>query len=339
MDSQWIKAKAKPDSPAIVFVHGIMSDGGSCWTNKKAKAYWPRLAANEFADFGVYVFSYHSKAFSGRYQVTDAADALWDDLTRQGILQSRIVVFVCHSMGGIVTRRLLVQRQGDLAGPGPVIGLFLVASPSAGSGWANFFYPVINLFRHQQARILKAGEDNQWLTTLGTDFRNLLAKPKPMIRGKELTEERMLYSRFIPWLRPIVSRDEGSRYFPESRSVAGTDHSSIAKPKDANAEQHLLLKQFVEELVRSSYSVTAGLPAGLSFNAALSTLAKIVKHTAQVVGVSSSELSTTIADELQISGHDVAAATRQLIALYFGNAATKFNVAVEDQVITVKATP
>lgn len=105
MDSQWIKPKADAEAPTVVFVHGIMSDGASGWKNKKTGAYWPRLAVDELTDAGVYVFSYHSRAFGGRFRVTDAADALWDELKRHGILQSRIVVLVCHSMGGIVARR------------------------------------------------------------------------------------------------------------------------------------------------------------------------------------------------------------------------------------------
>lgn len=136
MDSQWIKPKADAAAPTVVFVHGIMSDGASGWKNTKTGAYWPQLAADELSDAGVYVFSYHSRAFSGRFRVTDAADALWDELKRHGILQSRVIVLVCHSMGGIVARRLLVQRQGELAALGTVIGLFLVASPSAGAQFA-----------------------------------------------------------------------------------------------------------------------------------------------------------------------------------------------------------
>ncbi|UHQ23817.1 alpha/beta fold hydrolase [Lysobacter sp. 5GHs7-4] len=339
MDSQWIKPKLDAAAPTVVYVHGIMSDGASAWKNKKTGAYWPRLAANELSDAGVYVFSYHSRAFSGRFHVTDAADALWDELKRHGILQSRIVVFVCHSMGGIVARRLLVQRQSELAEHGTVIGLFLVASPSAGSQWANFFYPVINLFKHAQAQILKAGEDNQWLTTLGTDFRNLIAKPKPMIRGKELIEERIAYVWFLPWIRPIVSRDEGDRYFPDARVIQRSNHGSIAKPANAQAQQHLLLTEFANELVRISFSVTLGLPAGMSFRQAIGSLAAVETCTAQYRGLSEAQLKTPLPQEAQVNGPDTAAVAERIVAAYFGGEAAQFNVTVKDRVITVETTP
>lgn len=339
MDSQWIKPKADAAAPTVVFVHGIMSDGASGWKNTKTGAYWPQLAADELSDAGVYVFSYHSRAFGGRFRVTDAADALWDELKRHNILQSRIVVFVCHSMGGIVTRRLLVQRQGEIAEQGTVIGLFLVASPSAGSAWANFFYPVINLFKHAQAQILKAGEDNQWLTTLGTDFRNLLAKPKPLIRGKELLEERIAYLWFLPWIRPVVSRDEGDRYFAHSRMIERSDHSSIAKPANAQARQHLLLTEFANTLAQDSFSTTLELSAGTTFRQAVGTLAALEECTAQYHGLSEAQLKTALPRDTKVGGPDTQAVAEGMVAAYFGSAASTFNVTVKDRVITVEGAP
>ena len=337
--SRWVKPKANDKAPTVVFVHGIRSDGDSCWKNTKTGAYWPDLAASELADAGVYVFSYHSTTFSGRYSVVDAADALCDELQRHRILQSDIVVFVCHSMGGIVARRLLVQRQTEIAARGTVIGLVLVASPSAGSRWANFFYPIINLFKHAQAQILKAGEDNQWLTTLGTDFRNLIAKPKPVIRGLELIEDRIPYLWFLPWLRPIVSRDEGDRYFANSRRIARSNHSSIAKPADAQAPQHLLLTEFANELERANFSITLGVSAGMTFKQAVGTLAALEEHTVAYQGVGNAELQTTLGKDAELHGRDAAAVVEHAIALYFGSAKTKYKVVVNDRLITVEAAP
>lgn len=341
VESQWIKPKTDPAAPTVVFVHGIKSDGLSAWTNKKTRAYWPRMAADELSDAGVYVFSYYSSTFSGRYSVVDAADALWDDLKRNGILDSRIIVFVCHSLGGIVTRRLLTKRQGELAAQDAVIGLLLVASPSAGSGWANFFYPVINLMRQSQAQILKVGEDNQWLSTVNADFRSLLAKPKPMIRGLELLETRIPYVWWIPWIRPVVSRDEADRFFPESRPIPKADHISIAKPANPQAQQHLLLTEFANELAHNSFSLSLTLPAGLTFKQAIGVLAsdQLEQCTVTYRGLSDAKLKTALPRTAIVSGADATAVVEQMIALYFGSAKARFKGAVKDGEITVEATP
>ncbi|NUO74754.1 MAG: alpha/beta fold hydrolase [Lysobacter sp.] len=340
MESQWIIERTGDDAPTVVFVHGIMSDSGTCWKHAQTGTYWPRLVADELTGAGVYVFSYYSRFCGGRFSVMDAANSLWDALIEEGILQSRVIILVCHSMGGIVARRLLVQHQRALAEKRAVVGLFLVASPSAGSSWANFLYPLINFFRHSQAQILKAGEDNQWLTTLGTDFRDLLAEPTPMIRGQELVEERPVYLlRYLPWIKPVVAQDEGVRYFPNARRIAQSDHFSIAKPANANAHQHELLRRFADGLEAAAFSISVHLLAGMTFKQAIGSLAQIEAVEARYLGLSDAQLNTRIQADREARGGDAVAVAERMIALYFGNEPSKFTVAVRDGTITVEVTP
>jgi alpha-beta hydrolase superfamily lysophospholipase len=42
------------------------------------------------------------------------------------------IIFVCHSMGGIVARRFLISDQAEIIDTRKRIGLFLVSSPSSG---------------------------------------------------------------------------------------------------------------------------------------------------------------------------------------------------------------
>ena len=49
------------------------------------------------------------------------------------VLASDRLVFVCHSMGGIVVRKYIIERAAfELIRPGREINLFLVASPLLG---------------------------------------------------------------------------------------------------------------------------------------------------------------------------------------------------------------
>ena len=59
---------------------------------------------------GVYVFSYRTDTFSGRYSLGDAVEALNAYLDLVGLLRLHKLIFVCHSMGGIVVRQFLVTR-------------------------------------------------------------------------------------------------------------------------------------------------------------------------------------------------------------------------------------
>ena len=119
----WLRRST--DGTAIVFVHGLLSDGDACWRSDNS-AYWPDLLAQEehLADAGIYVFSYRTTIFSGGYTIGDAVDALKAYMELDGLLTSRTLVFVCHSMGGIVARQFLLTRQATLIANATRIGLF-----------------------------------------------------------------------------------------------------------------------------------------------------------------------------------------------------------------------
>jgi hypothetical protein len=90
---------------------------------------------------------------------------------------------------------------------------------------------------------------------LDKEFMNLKEAGKLEIKGKELVEDKFVYlKRFWRW--QVVEPFSGARYFGESFKVPGSDHFSIAKPKDENADQHRLLRQFILENALSPQAQT-----------------------------------------------------------------------------------
>ena len=103
---------------------------------------------------------------------------------------------LCHSMGGIVVRKFIVERAAELIGAGKEIDLFLVASPSLGSSYANWLSPLAQLIGHAQADALQFVRDNVWLQDLDKEFVNLKEGAKLKIKGKELIEDKFGLSPF-----------------------------------------------------------------------------------------------------------------------------------------------
>jgi hypothetical protein len=137
MPGEWVR---KPQGEAsAVFVHGILSSGETCWRHDNG-SYWPELLKNEpeLASLGIYVFTYQTGIFAGSYSLSDIVDALKEHMRLDGVLQCKRLIFVCHSMGGIVVRKYIVERAAELIQAGKEIDLFLVASPSLGSSYANW---------------------------------------------------------------------------------------------------------------------------------------------------------------------------------------------------------
>ncbi|EKF59830.1 hypothetical protein QWE_09630 [Agrobacterium albertimagni AOL15] len=246
MQSERIR-KGRDTSPAIIFIHGLMSDSQSCWRHANG-SYWPDLVSKEIniSDFGIHVFSYKTTISSASYRLGDVVDYLKEQLQLDGVINRPEIIFVCHSMGGIIARRYLVQQAADLIRRGTRVGLFLLGSPSLGSRYATWLTPFARILGHTQIDTLRFSEQNSWLLDLDREFLNLKESNHLFIRGKELAEEKPPYFNSII-AHPIVSQISALRYFGNPIVIPNTDHFSLCKMKDRTAIQHRLLVKFLQD--------------------------------------------------------------------------------------------
>jgi len=237
----------KPGSEkSVVFVHGILSGGEDAWGQPS----WPELLAKEaeLQDVGVFVFSYQTTLSSRTYSIGDVVDALREHFNLDGLWDQRRLVFVCHSMGGIVARRFIVVNQAKLIEHNCAIGLFLVASPSLGSSDANLIEQLALVLQHTQALALRFSQSNTWLNDLDREFMALKESGRPAITGKELVEDRaVVLKRWLGLRKQVVEPFSSGRYFGEAFKVPASDHISISKPQASDAIQHRILKRFITE--------------------------------------------------------------------------------------------
>lgn len=244
MHGEWLK---KPTgSISVVFVHGILSSGEKCWRHANG-TYWPELLNQDpdLASLGIYIYNYQTGFASGSYSLSNVVDDLKERIfTLDGVADSKKIVFVCHSMGGIVVRKFIVERVNDFLDRKIEIGLYLVASPSLGSHYANWLEPIAQFAGHEQAKALTFTQANQWLNDLDKTFINLKESKRLSIHGKELLEDKFITLTNL-FRKQVVEPFSGARYFGESFKVAGSDHFTIAKPKNNSSDQHRLLKAFI----------------------------------------------------------------------------------------------
>jgi len=247
MDRNWQRSVSK-EGACVVFVHGFLSSAEGCWSKPGAPS-WPDLVAASFPSLAVCSVTYNTEVWSGHYSISDVADSLHERLAQDGVLTpGRKLIFVCHSMGGLVVRRMLVQRRDQLAKLGLEIGLFLVASPSLGSDYAKWFSPIARFFGHTQADALRFSDANLWLVDLDRDFARLLEDKLLKIVGRELIEDRLVLLRWL-WLVPrVVPAFSGARYFPDPLKIERSDHFSIAKPEGPDTLQHGALCRLIQKV-------------------------------------------------------------------------------------------
>ncbi|MGR9215067.1 esterase/lipase family protein (plasmid) [Rhizobium leguminosarum] len=244
-----MRLRRSRNGATIVFVHGILSGPISAWKHESG-AFWPRLVFDDeqLTDFGVYLYTYRADALSGTYSLEDAVDAMRDYLRLDKVLDgepNQLLIFVCHSMGGILARRFVVANQLELVERKTRLAFFLIASPSLGAQYANFVAAVAPLY-NAQLDVLRFSQTNHWLNTLDKDFLNLKEGKKLLISGRELVEDQFVARHSLLRFKQIVPPWTGAKYFGNPIKIPGSDHMTIAKPSGLGDLQHRLLVEFVK---------------------------------------------------------------------------------------------
>ncbi len=139
MKLEWVRKSQ--GAGVVVFIHGINSDCKRAFTNDESGAFWPQMLADdrEVGELAVATFDYGTGVEAGTYGLDDASKSLATYLNSNHVFVGQPwLIFVAYSLGGLVARQHAVDYRRQLESAFKALGLFLVASPAGGSGWANW---------------------------------------------------------------------------------------------------------------------------------------------------------------------------------------------------------
>ncbi|RMQ96170.1 hypothetical protein ALP94_05647 [Pseudomonas savastanoi pv. glycinea] len=263
-NNRWYHYNQTTDT-TVVFVHGFFSDSSLCWNNKKKNAMWPDLVKKDsrIQDVSIFMGGYYTHVDSGTYAVRECSQELFDSLRmvdqydRKAPLSFHKIVFVCHSLGGIVVRYMLECFREHFRSH--KIGLVLMASPSVGSDYADRFTKIAEYYNNRTARQLRM--NSELLADLDERFKDFIdSREHNSFFGVEATEHiGFLHLRWLPGFQPIVLKNSSSRYFAKSRTIAGTNHSTIVKPSDPDHGSH----RFLVDFLNNTFFPKVGIPTVL----------------------------------------------------------------------------
>ncbi len=149
----------------IVFVHGLHGNRDS-WRAANG-AYWPDLIRNDprLAYSDVEVAEYPTPASNGKMSSIQLADTLWTHLRQDHVWEHREVVFLAHSLGGILVEEMLLRHPAEAA---RVRFIVSYGTPHEGSTIAR----IASIYdRDPLLNDLSDAGDNAFLTQLENDWR------------------------------------------------------------------------------------------------------------------------------------------------------------------------
>ena len=220
----------------IIFVNGVFGDSVSTWKNSGSGAYWPDLIANDpqFVGSDVYVHSFESPKLSEAQEILELARRLKNYLDASEVVKSHDqVVFVCHSMGGLVTRAYLLNARIP---PEKLSFLFFFGTPSAGANVAGIAQ---HLSENPQLANMQPLDDDTYVKTLREQW--LASSDDPGLDYPRKVSSYCAYELKPTFGFQIVSETSATYLCNRATTAILADHLDLVKPADTASEIYIAL--------------------------------------------------------------------------------------------------
>jgi pimeloyl-ACP methyl ester carboxylesterase len=223
---------------AVVFVHGIFGDAIDTWRHRNGSTLFnlldtvPGIAGQ--AD--MLAFGFPSFMFStGSFDIREAANRLHLRLDFHGVLGYSKVVFVAHSMGGLVVLRELLTHP-EIRDRVPVVVFF--ATPQEGS---QITLIAQHLLPNSALAQMTPADHNALLQTLSDEWNTIPVANRPRIRcayEKLPTRGVMI----VPWA-------SATRFCEQAPPPIAADHIGIVKADSASHDAVAVLATALKEYI------------------------------------------------------------------------------------------
>lgn len=218
----------------IVFVHGIFGSAQDTWACPRGDFYWPKALLKDpaFADSDVYVAAYDSPFFGNHMTIDEVVSNLANRFQSDGVFSHREVVFVTHSLGGLVVQRFLITHR-EFAKQVPLIMFYSTPETGAQVAKLGHVFTADPLLKE-----MFPGNDNDYLLNLENEW---IAASFPIKRYCAYEKQP---TKGI-W---IVDRLSGTRNCTAKTPIPiNKDHIDIVKPCSTQDDAYIALKNIVGE--------------------------------------------------------------------------------------------
>jgi hypothetical protein len=224
--SRYIRRSSGADT-VIVFVHGIMGDGVSMWTSENDN-YWPAMLTTDhtFDGADIFVYSYPT-GFWATLSIDELGENMREVLTADGVSNYQKIVFLSHSMGGLVTRAYLLKNRKVAD---HTFFAYFFSTPTTGSETASIAQylssnPQFAKMKPLNAEGYLADLQRQWLAA-GFSFPSYCAYEKRATKGVSL----------------VVNMDSAVALCTKAADPVDADHIGVVKPTSQNSASYIAFK-------------------------------------------------------------------------------------------------
>lgn len=218
----------------VLFLHGLTGDPVDTWLNADGNEFWPKWLCRELPALSIYTLSYPSSIFEKwakkEMGLHERAQNLLEHLASLDI-GKRPIVFVCHSLGGLLAKEMLRVSNECSDSDWKLIvtntrAVMFLATPHTGASLASAIKLVMPRLSSTFVDLLS--NESGYLTSLNQSYRDL---------AKALGFTTVAYyEKYKVNGTAVVVSAESADPGAGARPIAvDADHVSICKPKNRDA--------------------------------------------------------------------------------------------------------
>lgn len=230
----------------VIFIHGLDGDSTSTWhPDKNPDLFWPKFLGEDLPNCNIWTVNYDAASthWGGEsMHITHRAQNILAYLDASEI-GTRPLVFICHSLGGLIVKQLLRHANDMNCSDASEIlsqtrGIVFLSTPHSGSNIASLI-KYIKLIVRPTNTVKELQDDNPYLLELNRWFRNNIEH----FSMKVLTFFETKKTKNIL----VVNETSADPGIPNTKCIPlDDDHQSICKPKSKQALQHRQVLNFIQ---------------------------------------------------------------------------------------------
>ncbi|OBT77285.1 hypothetical protein VF21_03407 [Pseudogymnoascus sp. 05NY08] len=253
------------DDPAgdIIFVHGLGGSALRTWSWKRDVAnFWPTWLRDEdgLSSFRIFSFGYNANfqgAATNLNTIDFAKDLLFSMLSFSGRprdgsegslpIGSRPIIFVAHSMGGLVVKKAYVLGKHDRQYSNlmaQVYGILFLATPHRGAQYAKILNNILSTVPFgtaSKAYVAELGIQSSSLQDINEQFSKFCEELQ-LASFFETKKTNVGVTKIL-----IVQKDSGILGYPQETSMhLDADHHSICKFESRNDPNYITVKNLLK---------------------------------------------------------------------------------------------
>jgi len=253
--SEW-KGKRRA---SVIFVHGLGGHPYDTWRRgtgdvNNDDTFWPRWLAEDIKGLDIYTLGYEASAAGWTGQtmpLEDRAKNVAELLYIRDDLAEAPIFFVCHSLGGLIIKRLLLDlkerrhvRPEAEALLRAASGVVFMGTPHSGSHHAGVA-DGLRLLVWPSPLTKAMTSDAATLRSYNESYRILASDGAKHLSHKILRETRST------WLGKIVTEGSADPGLNNSESIGiDADHFSLVKPRDRQSLAYQSVRDFLEDALQ-----------------------------------------------------------------------------------------